>query len=100
LCANASRRPLCSAASVVVDGRPTDLPVIHCRTNRDDELSVLADPQSPLLLRLVEAGADIVRTIDAIHTVPTHAFAFTSVPDGAEDVDADADTVADPAEER
>jgi hypothetical protein len=78
--------------SVVVDGRPTDLPVIHCRTNRDDELSVLADPESPLLLRLVEAGADIVRTIDAIHTVPTHPFAFTSVPDDP----GEADTVAYP----
>jgi hypothetical protein len=81
-------------ASVVVDGRPTDLPVIHCRTSRDDELSVLADPDSPLLLRLVEAGAEIVRTIDAIHTVPAHPFAFTP---GADDA-SDADTVADPSE--
>lgn len=74
-------------ASVVVDGRKTDVPVIHCRTSRDDELVVLADPESPLLLRLVEAGAELVRTIDAIHSVPAHPFAFTPGANDADDVD-------------
>jgi hypothetical protein len=69
-------------ASVMVDGKPTDVPVIHCRTIRDDELTILADPASPLLLRLVEAGAELLRTIDAVHTVPAHPFAFTQ---GADD---------------
>jgi hypothetical protein len=66
----------------MVDGKPTDVPVIHCRTIRDDELTILADPASPLLLRLVEAGAELLRTIDAVHTVPAHPFAFTQ---GADD---------------
>jgi len=50
-----------------VDGRAVEVPVIHCRTSCDDELVVLADERNPLLLGLYETGAELVRTIDAIH---------------------------------
>lgn len=55
---------------VKVDGRDVEVPVLHARTVRDDELVVLDDPESPLLLRMVETGAEIVRTIDAVHSAP------------------------------
>lgn len=61
---------------VQVDGKPLEVPVILCRTLRDDELTILDDAESPLVLRLVEAGAEIVRTIDAIHSEPLHPFAL------------------------
>ena len=51
---------------VRIDGRPFEVPVIRARTSRDDDLVILADAENPLVLRLVEAGADLVRTIDAI----------------------------------
>jgi hypothetical protein len=81
-------------ASVVVDGIRTEVPVLHCRTSRDDELTVLADAANPLLLRLVEAEADLVRTIEAIHTLPSHPFAFTPGPDDAAMADGDAEDAA------
>lgn len=59
---------------VRVDGRPVDVPVIRCRTSREDDLVILDDPENPLVLRLVETGAELVRTIDAILTPPGHAF--------------------------
>jgi hypothetical protein len=55
---------------VRIDGRPWEVPVIRARTSRDDDLVILADPENPLVLRLVESGADLVRTIDAIHSPP------------------------------
>jgi len=59
-----------------IDGRPLEVPVVLCRTALDDELVVLADPESPLLLRLVETGAELVRTIDEIHSAPGRPFAL------------------------
>jgi hypothetical protein len=61
---------------VRVDGRPLEVPVIRCKTSRDDDMIVLDDPTSPLLLRLVESGAEIVRTIDAVHSAPEKPFTF------------------------
>jgi hypothetical protein len=61
---------------VRIDGRPLEVPVIRCKTSRDDDLVILNDPASPLLLRLVEMGAELVRTIDAIHSAPEHPFVF------------------------
>jgi hypothetical protein len=49
-----------------VDGAPLEVPVLHCRTACDDDLLVLDDPGNPLLLRLHEAGAEIVRTVEAV----------------------------------
>ncbi len=54
--------------SVRVDGREVLVPVLHAKTTREDDLLILDDAESPLLLRMVETGADIVRTIDAIHS--------------------------------
>jgi hypothetical protein len=61
-------------ACVVVDGRQLEVPVLVCKTKLDDELVVLADPENPLLLRLYESGAELVRTIDAIHSAPGRPF--------------------------
>jgi hypothetical protein len=61
---------------VRVDGRPLDVPVIRCRTSQDDDLVVLADPQNPLVLRLEEAGADLLRTIDDVLSAPGHPYLF------------------------
>jgi hypothetical protein len=63
---------------VRVDGRALEVPVIRCRTSKDDDLVVLRDVESPLLLRLVETGAELVRTIDAIHSAPGRPFVFPS----------------------
>lgn len=63
-------------STVRIDGRPLEVPVIRCRTSRDDDMIVLADAESPLVLRLVETGAGLVRTIDAIVSAPGHRFAF------------------------
>ncbi|MCG3133131.1 MAG: hypothetical protein HMLKMBBP_00224 [Planctomycetes bacterium] len=59
---------------VRVDGRPVDVPVIRCRTSREDDLVILDDADNPLVLRLVETGAELVRTIDAILTPPGHGY--------------------------
>ncbi|MCE9637693.1 MAG: hypothetical protein K8T90_18490 [Planctomycetes bacterium] len=61
---------------VRIDGRPFEVPVFQCRTSRDDDLVILADPESPLVLRLVESGANLVRTIDAIVSAPGKPFRF------------------------
>lgn len=53
-----------------VDGREIEVPVLHCTTSREDDLLILDDAENPLLLRMVETGAEIVRTIDAIHSAP------------------------------
>jgi hypothetical protein len=66
---------------VRIDGRPLEAPVIRCRTSRDDDLVVLADPESPLVLRLVETGAELVRTIDAVHSAPGRPFVFPEAGD-------------------
>lgn len=63
---------------VRVDGRPLPVPVIRCRTTRDDDLVVLRDPESPLVLRLEEHGAELLRTIDDILSAPGHEFVFPS----------------------
>ena len=51
---------------LLVAGERREVPVIECRTTKDDELTVLADPGSPLVLRLREAGAELLRTVGAI----------------------------------
>jgi hypothetical protein len=55
---------------VRMDGKPYEVPVMRARTSRDDDLVILADPDNPMVLRLVETGADLVRTIDEIHSPP------------------------------
>ena len=60
---------------VRIDGRPWQVPVIRARTSRDDDLVILADPDNPLVLRLSETGAGLVRTIDAIESPPGRAIA-------------------------
>jgi hypothetical protein len=67
-------------ACIRVDGRSLEVPVVRCRTSAGDELVVLADPENPLLLRLVETGAELVRTIDEIHSPPGRPF---TLPDSA-----------------
>ena len=49
-----------------VQGEPREVPVVLCRTARGDDLVVLDDPESPLVLRLEERGAELIRTIEAI----------------------------------
>lgn len=63
-------------AFVRVDGRPLSVPVIRCRTSAEDDLVILDDPESPLVLRLDEKGAEIIRTIDDVLSAPDHAFEF------------------------
>lgn len=63
---------------VRVDGRPLPVPVIRCRTSRDDDLIVLRDEENPLVLRLEENGASLLRTIDDILSAPGHRFVFPS----------------------
>lgn len=52
--------------TIQAGGRPVEVPVLRCRSGRDDEMLILDDPESPLVLRLYETGAEIVRTIDAV----------------------------------
>jgi hypothetical protein len=59
-----------------IDGRPMMVPVIRCQTTQQDDLVILNDPESPLVLRLDEKGAELVRTIDDILSAPGHAFVF------------------------
>lgn len=55
-------------SSVCVDGEPRDVPVLRCKTERGDELLVLADEANPLVLRLEEAGVELIRTIDDVRS--------------------------------
>jgi hypothetical protein len=52
--------------SLRIDGKETEVPVLRCRTTRDDEMLVLADSENPLVLRLFESGADLVRTVVSV----------------------------------
>jgi hypothetical protein len=52
--------------TLLVGDDEVEVPVIHCSTSRDDELTILADETSPLVLRLREAGAELERTIEAV----------------------------------
>jgi hypothetical protein len=61
--------PLC------VDGTMTEVPALRCVTACEDEMIVLDDAANPLVLRLVEAGAELLRTVDAVHTEPLPEFA-------------------------
>ncbi len=49
-----------------VAGVSREVPVILCESDRDDELTVLADPECPLVLRLHEKGSELLRTVEAI----------------------------------
>jgi hypothetical protein len=49
-----------------VDDADVEVPVLRCESGKDDELLILADPKSPLVLYLRESGAELVRTIEAV----------------------------------
>src|SRR5262249_28682651 len=51
-----------------VDGAVVEVPVFECMTARGDEMIVLADAGNPLLLVLRETGAELVRTVLAVHS--------------------------------
>lgn len=59
-----------------IDGRPMEVPVIRCRTSQQDDLIVLNDEDCPLVLRLDERGAELMRTIDDVLSAPGHKFVF------------------------
>jgi hypothetical protein len=42
------------------------VPVLVAETAKEDRLWILEDPESPLVLRLVETGADLLRTVDEV----------------------------------
>lgn len=52
--------------AVRVEGCHVEVPVLECLTSRDDELVVLDDAENPLVLRLLETGVDLVRTVDEV----------------------------------
>ncbi len=60
--------------ALCVDGAMVEVPALHCTTACDDEMVVLDDAANPLVLRLVESGAELLRTIDAVHTQPLPEF--------------------------
>ena len=49
--------------SLRVGDSDAEVPVIRARTAEDDELVILDDAENPLVLRLVERGAELERTI-------------------------------------
>jgi hypothetical protein len=59
-----------------LDGRPMEVPVIRCRTSQQDDLVVLDDAECPLVLRLDERGAELMRTIDDVLSAPGHSYVF------------------------
>jgi len=64
-----------------IDGRPLEVPVLRCRTSQQDDLVILQDETCPLVLRLDEKGAELIRTIDDVLSAPGHDFVFEG--DGA-----------------
>ena len=50
------------ARTVVVKPNLVEVPVLHCKSGKDDELTILADRESPLVLRMRESGAELVRS--------------------------------------
>jgi hypothetical protein len=61
--------------ALCVDGRMAEVPALRCVTACEDEMVVLDDAANPLVLRLVEAGAELLRTVDAVYTEPLPEFA-------------------------
>lgn len=57
--------------SLRVDGAPREVPVLRCLTSRDDEIDVLDDAESPLVLRISETGIDLVRAVDDVLGPPS-----------------------------
>lgn len=45
---------------------PRDVPVVVAETSKEDRLWIVRDEASPLVLKMEEAGADLLRTIDEI----------------------------------
>lgn len=74
--------------ALCIDGKMTEVPALRCTTACEDEMVVLADAANPLVLKLVEAGAELLRTIDAVHTQPLPEFECVPVA-AAEPVAAD-----------
>jgi hypothetical protein len=74
--------------ALCIDGRMAEVPALRCTTACEDEIVVLDDAANPLVLRLVEAGAELLRTIDAVYTQPLPEFECVPVA-GAEPVAAD-----------
>jgi hypothetical protein len=74
--------PLC------IDGRMAEVPALRCTTACEDEMVVLDDAANPLVLRLIETGAELLRTIDAVYTQPLPEFECVPVA-AAEPVAAD-----------
>ena len=52
--------------AIAVDDGELDAPVLVAETAKDDRLWILADPESPLVLKMEEAGADLLRSIDGV----------------------------------
>ena len=63
---NSVRRTGEGELPLVVDGVERRVPALFAETDRDDRLAILVDPESPLVLRLEESGAELLRTIDAV----------------------------------
>jgi len=49
-----------------VGDEDVEVAVVYCETDRKDELTILADETSPLVLRMREAGAELERRIEAV----------------------------------
>ena len=54
------------AIKLRVGNDDVEVAVIYGKTSRDDELTILNDAKSPLVLRMRESGAELERTIEAI----------------------------------
>ena len=47
-------------------GEETDVPTLMAKTEAGDRLWILSDEESPLVLRMEEAGSELVRTITEV----------------------------------
>ncbi len=54
------------AVPLVVGESEIEVPVVLARTSKADELTILRDVANPLVLRLKEAGAELVRTVERV----------------------------------
>ncbi|MHC4469372.1 MAG: hypothetical protein ACYS99_00275 [Planctomycetota bacterium] len=66
------RRTGTETIPLLVDGEERQVPALVAETEKEDRLWLLEDPVSPLVLKMEETGADLLRTVDELRRLEAY----------------------------